>query len=196
MVESTIGILSLQGAFEKHRTVLSKINVASKEVRYPCDLNECDGLIIPGGESTTISELIDFIGIREPILKLAETKPVMGTCAGMILMAKMASDPRVHTLNLLNIEIARNAYGRQVDSFVTGLDIFINGEKNSLKGVFIRAPRIKSIGEGVEVLSSLNKEPIFIRQDRHLATSFHPELSNSTAIHEYFVSIVKEPNRV
>jgi len=195
-VKQTIGVLSLQGAFEKHRTVLSRLKIASKDVRYPGDLDGCDGLIIPGGESITISDLIDYIGMRAPLLKFAEKKPVMGTCAGMILMARTVNDPRVQPLNLMNIEIARNAYGRQVDSFVSGLEVQINGKSVSLKGVFIRAPKIRSTGEEVEVLGVINGEPIFVRQNRHLATSFHPELSDTTAIHEYFLSLVREPTLV
>ena len=195
-MKQTIGVLSLQGAFEKHRTVLSRLKIASKDVRYPGDLDGCDGLIIPGGESTTISNLIDTIGMRAPLLKFAEKKPVMGTCAGMILMARTVNDPRVQPLNLMNIEIARNAYGRQVDSFVSGLEVQINGKSVSLKGVFIRAPKIRSTGEEVEVLGVINGEPIFVRQNRHLATSFHPELSDTTAIHEYFLSLVREPTLV
>lgn len=195
-MKQTIGVLSLQGAFEKHRNVLSRLKIASKDVRYPGDLDGCDGLIIPGGESTTISDLIDYIGMRSPLLKFAEKKPVMGTCTGMILMARTVNDPRVQPLNLMNIEIARNAYGRQVDSFVSGLEVQINGKPVSLKGVFIRAPRIRSTGEEVEVLGMINGEPIFVRQNRHLATSFHPELSDTTAIHEYFLSLVREPTLV
>jgi len=195
-VKQTIGVLSLQGAFEKHRTVLSRLKIASKDVRYPGDLDGCDGLIIPGGESITISDLIDYIGMRAPLLKFAEKKPVMGTCTGMILMARTVNDPRVQPLNLMNIEIARNAYGRQVDSFVSGLEVQINGKSVSLKGVFIRAPKIRSTGEEVEVLGVINGEPIFVRQNRHLATSFHPELSDTTAIHEYFLSLVREPTLV
>lgn len=195
-MKQTIGVLSLQGAFEKHRNVLSRLKIASKDVRYPGDLDGCDGLIIPGGESTTISDLIDYIGMRAPLLKFAEKKPVLGTCTGMILMARTVNDPRVQPLNLMNIEIARNAYGRQVDSFVSGLEVQINGKPVSLKGVFIRAPRIRSTGEEVEVLGMINGEPIFVRQNRHLATSFHPELSDTTAIHEYFLSLVREPTLV
>jgi len=193
LVDITVGVLGLQGAFEKHKAVLNRLNIASKDVRYPEDLERCDGLIIPGGESTTISELINFINIRTPLLNFAETQPVMGTCAGMIMMANKIYDQRVQTLNLIDIEITRNAFGRQVDSFISDVRVLINGNEVLIKGVFIRAPRIKSIGENVKVLGSLNGESVFIQQNRHLATSFHPELSNSTVIHEYFVSLIKEP---
>lgn len=193
MVEATVGVLSLQGAFAQHRKVLGRLNVASKEVRYSGDLQGCDGLIIPGGESTTMTRLIDFIGMREPLLKFAEAKPVMGTCAGLILMAKRVDDQRVRTLDLLDIDVARNAYGRQVDSFRTSLDIPLPGKNVSLKGVFIRAPRIISTAGEVSVLGSLDREPIMVQQNCHLGCTFHPELSGSTEIHRYFVSLIKEP---
>ena len=192
MVDITVGVLGLQGAFEKHRSVLNRLSIASKDVRYPRDFEACDGLIIPGGESTTMSELIDYSGVRAPLKKFAQTKPVMGTCAGMILMAKKLGDERVQPLNLLNIEIKRNAFGRQVDSFESELEIHLNGKKARIRGIFIRAPKIKSVGKEVKVLASFNGEPVCVQQNFHLATSFHPELSNVTVIHEYFVSLIKE----
>lgn len=193
MVEPVIGVLALQGAFAKQRMVISRLNVPSRDVKYPEDLDGCDGLIIPGGESTTMTELIDFVGMRQPLEQFAHKRPVMGTCAGLILMATQVSDPRVKTLNILNIDVVRNAYGRQVDSFVDTVDLLIDDRKVSIEGIFIRAPRIRSVNREVEIIGTLKGEPVVVRQSRHLACTFHPELSDSTAIHEYFVSMVKEP---
>tara|TARA_Y100000310_G_C20461472_1_gene705588 strand:- start:112 stop:702 length:591 start_codon:yes stop_codon:yes gene_type:complete len=189
----TIGILGLQGAYEQHRSVLSSLNVSCKIVRYPEDLDACDGLIIPGGESTTMSKMINYMHFRESLLKFAESNPVFGICAGLILMAKNSGDKRVNYLGLIDIGVERNSYGRQVDSFTQHLEIFLTGEKTSIHGVFIRAPRIKSIGNGVTILGELNGEPIFVQRGKHLAAAFHPELSGSTEIHRYFLSLIKEP---
>lgn len=189
----TVGILTLQGAYDKHAQILRKRNVDTRSVRYRGDLLNCDALIIPGGESTTMSKLIDHIGIRDEILTFAQTHPVMGTCAGMILMANRGGDSRVKPLGLLDITIVRNAYGRQVDSFVEEIEFKTNVGVEVIKGVFIRAPKIKSIGENVEVLAELDNEPIFVRQGLHMATSFHPELSNSCVIHDLLISMIWEP---
>lgn len=191
-----VGILGLQGDFAKHRTILSRLNVNSKDVRYPGDLKGCDGLIIPGGESTTMSKLLDTTGVRTSILEFSKSNPVLGTCAGMILMAKRVDDSSVHPLGLLDIEAVRNAYGRQVDSFTADLRVDSDGDPVSMTGIFIRAPKIKSVGEGVRVLGSLNGDPVFVQQGRHLACSFHPELSDNTTIHRYFLSVVEEPTLV
>lgn len=188
----TIGILGLQGAFARHEAVLSRLNVYTRIVRLPADLDGCDGVIIPGGESTTITKLMDYIGIREPLLDFAERYPLLGTCAGMIIMASQVEDPQVRPLNLIDIEVVRNAYGRQVDSFIRSLEISTNGSISRMAGVFIRAPRIKSVGKDVSVLASIDGEPVFVRQGHHLASSFHPELSDNTTVHEYFVSLAEE----
>lgn len=189
----TIGILGLQGAYEQHRSVLSSLNVSCKIVRYPEDLDVCEGLIIPGGESTTMSNLINYMHFQDSLLKFAESKPLFGICAGLILMAKNSGDKRVNYLGLIDIDVVRNSYGRQIDSFTHNLAIFINGKKTSIHGVFIRAPRIKSTGNGVTILGELNGEPIFVQHGKHLAAAFHPELSGSTEIHRYFLSLIKEP---
>lgn len=187
-----IGILCLQGAFARHEAILSRLKVSTRVVRFPHDLDGCDGVIIPGGESTTMTKLMDFIGIREPLLSYAECHPLLGTCAGMILMASQVDDSRVKPLRLLDIEVARNAYGRQVDSFICPLDVSTNGSASQMKGVFIRAPRIVSLGKDVDVLASIDGEPVFVQQGHHLASSFHPELSDNTAVHKYFVSLAAE----
>lgn len=183
-----IGVLALQGAFALHADVLKRIGVRSVLIRYPEELDNCDALIIPGGESTTLSRLIDFIGLRDHLIRFGKTKPVFGTCAGMILMANEVQDDRVKPLSFMDISISRNAYGRQVDSFIEPISISNNGSSRSINGVFIRAPRIMSVGKNIDVLAIFNDEPIFVKQGHFLATSFHPELSDSTYIHEYFVS--------
>jgi len=188
----TIGILGLQGAFARHRAALEKLGAANRLVRYPEELDGVDGLIIPGGETTTMSKLLDESGLRTVLVAFARERPVFGTCAGMVLMAREAGDARVETLDLLDIAVARNAYGRQVDSFTRPLEISLNGTLAELRGVFIRAPRILKIGGGVEVLASVDGEPVFVRQGRHMACAFHPELSGTTTIHQYFLYTVKE----
>ena len=125
-------------------------------------------------------------------MQFAKEKPVFGTCAGMILMAKSVEDSRVRTLNLIDINVDRNGYGRQVDSFVNELDINLNGRSFSMRGVFIRAPRIIKTGDDVEILASIKNEPVLVRQGHHIAASFHPELTNESRIHKYFSSLSTE----
>lgn len=192
----TIGVLGLQGDFERHTAVFERLEAAPRNIRYPGDLEGCQALIIPGGESTTISRLIDFIGLRETLLEFARSHPVLGTCAGMILMAKKVNDSRVQPLGLIDIQVERNAYGRQVESFSAPLELRVNGRKENLKGVFIRAPRVTFVGEGVEIMASFDGEPVFVREGRHLATAFHPELSGSLTVHSQLMALAGEPQRV
>ncbi len=187
-----IGVLGLQGAYAKHFAVLKQLDVQSVDVRRPEDLKECYGLIIPGGESTTMTKLINEIDMYDALLNFAADRPVFGTCAGMILMATKVDDDRVETLNLIHMEIERNAYGRQVDSFIDNLDVTTNGQAFSMRGVFIRAPRIKNLGEGVEVLASVNDEPVLVQEGQHMAAAFHPELTGETRIHDYFTTLKGE----
>ena len=187
-----IGVLGLQGAYAKHLAVLQQLNVQAVDVRKPGDLEDCDGLIIPGGESTTMTKLINEIDMHDALLKFSVDRPVFGTCAGMILMAAKVDDGRVKTLNLLDIEVERNAYGRQIDSFIDELDVTTNGQAFSMRGVFIRAPRIKNMGDGVEVLASVNGEPVLVQEGHHMAAAFHPELTGETRIHNYFSTLKGE----
>ena len=187
-----IGVLGLQGAYAKHLAVLQQLDVQAVDVRKPGDLEECHGLIIPGGESTTMTKLINEIDMHDALLKFSVDRPVFGTCAGMILMAAKVDDGRVKTLNLLDIEVERNAYGRQVDSFIDELDVTTNGQAFSMRGVFIRAPRIKNMGDGVEVLASVNGEPVLVQEGHHMAAAFHPELTGETRIHNYFSTLKGE----
>ena len=187
-----IGVLGLQGAYAKHLAILQQLDVQAVDVRKPGDLEECHGLIIPGGESTTMTKLINEIDMHDALLKFSVDRPVFGTCAGMILMAAKVDDGRVKTLNLLDIEVERNAYGRQVDSFIDELDVTTNGQAFSMRGVFIRAPRIKNMGDGVEVLASVNGEPVLVQEGHHMAAAFHPELTGETRIHNYFSTLKGE----
>ena len=187
-----IGVLGLQGAYAKHLAVLQQLDVQAVDVRKPGDLEECHGLIMPGGESTTMTKLINEIDMHDALLKFSVDRPVFGTCAGMILMATKVDDDRVKTLNLMNIEVERNGYGRQIDSFIDELDVTTNGQAFSMRGVFIRAPRIKNMGEGVEVLASVNGEPVLVQEGHHMAAAFHPELTGETRIHKYFSTLKRE----
>ena len=187
-----IGVLGLQGAYAKHLAILQQLDVQAVDVRKPEDLEKCHGLIIPGGESTTMTKLINEIEMHDALLKFSVDRPVFGTCAGMILMAAKVDDGRVKTLNLLDIEVERNAYGRQIDSFIHELDVTTNGQAFSMRGVFIRAPRIKNMGDGVEVLASVNGEPVLVQEGHHMAAAFHPELTGETRIHNYFSTLKGE----
>ena len=176
-----IGILAVQGNVREHAAVLRRLGVEPVEVRKPEELEDLDGLVIPGGESTAIGRLVRLYGLEEAIRSF--DRPVLGTCAGMILL------DRRH-LDLLDLEVARNAYGRQVASFEADLELA--GEEQPLHGVFIRAPRVIDVGPGVEVLAELNGEPVLLRQGRMIVASFHPELTDDTRIHERFLELVRE----
>ena len=187
-----IGVLAIQGDYLEHRQVLDRLEVDAPEIRLPHQLDEIDGLIIPGGESTTIVQLIDIFDFRKALQdKVKSGMPVWGTCAGMIVIADRLADHRPDPLQLMDIDVARNAFGRQVDSFETDLDI-AEVEGPPFHAVFIRAPVVESVGEGVKVLATLEDgRPVAVRQKQLLATSFHPELTDDTRVHELFVRIVK-----
>ncbi len=187
-----VGVLGLQGAYAKHAAVLRRLEIQPVDVRRPSDLEKCEGLIIPGGEATTMTKLIQENDLYENLGEFAREKPLFGTCAGMILMATQVDDDRVRTLDLIDMTVDRNAYGRQVDSFVDELEVTADGETFAMRGVFIRAPRIAALGEGVEVLASIDDEPVLVRQGHHMAAAFHPELTNETRIHRYFSTLKRE----
>jgi 5'-phosphate synthase pdxT subunit len=195
-----IGVLALQGAFVEHEKVLARIGVEPVEVRLPQHLEALDGLVIPGGESTTIGQIAERWRLLEPIRAFAQSgRPLWGTCAGMILMAKEVVDgvQGQSLLRLMDIAVRRNAFGRQVDSFETDLDVPALGDQ-PLHAVFIRAPLIEQVGKEVEVLARL--EPalsgaegdgtvVAARQRNLLVTAFHPELTEDDRLHRYFVSL-------
>jgi len=186
-----IGILALQGAFAEHTAVLRRLKVEGVEVRLPRDLEGLSGLILPGGESTTIGKLLAEAGLVQPIKGLAQRGlPLLGTCAGMILLAKKALGLDFEPLGLIDIEVERNAFGRQVDSFETPLAIPTLGE-SPFPGVFIRAPYITRLGEGTEVLARLpDGRVVAARQGRAIACAFHPELTRDLRLHAYFLKLV------
>ena len=185
-----IGVLALQGAFREHVTMLRDIGVDAAEVRLPDEVRACDGLIIPGGESTTIGKLAVAYGLIEPIRALAQAgKPVWGTCAGMILLASDIGPEPPH-IGIMDIQVQRNAFGRQLDSFEA--DLTVTGyeplARAPFHAIFIRAPLVKSVGPAVEVLAKLDDGTIVAaRQGNLLATSFHPELTRDNRFHQFFV---------
>jgi 5'-phosphate synthase pdxT subunit len=187
-----IGVLAVQGAFAEHIAVLRKLGVEAVEVRLPEQLDGLDGLIIPGGESTSITLLMKNYGLTEAISRLAKSGfPVFGTCAGMIVLASdLSNDGGVEPVGAMDIRVARNAFGRQVDSFEAELSISVLG-KEPLTAVFIRAPKIESVGKEVEVLAKLaDGTVVAARQGKLLVTSFHPELTDDTRLHRYFLDMV------
>jgi pyridoxal 5'-phosphate synthase pdxT subunit len=180
-----IGVLALQGNFREHAAVLRRLGAEAVEVRKPEQLGGLDGLIIPGGESTAIARLLRIYGLEEAIRHF--TAPVLGTCAGMILLDR-------NHLGLVDLAVRRNAYGRQPASFEADLELA--GETEPLRGVFIRAPRVADAGPGVEVLAELDGEPVLLREGRFLVASFHPELTEDTRVHERFLELVREETHV
>ncbi len=189
-----VGVLALQGAFIEHAQMLARIGVRPVEVRLPEHLEGLDGLIIPGGESTTMGLLAQKRGLLQPLQDFARSgRPLWGTCAGMILMAKEILDgvPGQPALELMDIAVRRNAFGRQVDSFEADLMIPALGE-SPFHAVFIRAPVIERVGAGVEVLATLEDgTAVAVRQDNLLATAFHPELTRDERFHRYFLGLAK-----
>ncbi len=192
-----IGVLALQGAFREHRRMVERLGVDVTEVRLPADLAGLSGLIIPGGESTTMGKLMLDYGLKEPIQNFyAAGGAVFGTCAGAILLSRtvLGAPPQFGhqpSLDLMDISVQRNAFGRQVDSFQTELDIA--GLQGPFPAMFIRAPVIGAVGEGVEVLARHEGRVVLARQGRLLASSFHPELTGDTRVHELFLNLVLQP---
>ncbi len=193
-----IGVLALQGAFAEHVRALARLGVISREVRLPADLDGLDGLIVPGGESTTIGKLLGRTGLLDAIRQqaTADALPVWGTCAGLIVLATDIGDSGSRIgqpqplLGLMDLRVRRNAFGSQLDSFETDLAAPAVADR-PLPAVFIRAPVIEATGDGVEVLARLpDGRPVAARQGRFLATAFHPELTDDLAFHRYFVEVV------
>jgi 5'-phosphate synthase pdxT subunit len=191
-----IGILALQGDFQKHGEHLRRLGREPLYVRSPDDLLEIDGLIIPGGESTTIGKLILDFGLNGPLEKrVADGMPLFGTCAGLILMAREIEGRHQYKLNALDVTVQRNAYGRQVESFESRMQSDLFGEME-LEGVFIRAPRILRSGPTVEILARFEDDPVLVREGTNLAASFHPELTENLEIHSYFLDMVESRQEI
>ena len=187
-----IGVLAVQGDFAEHIAILRNIDVDAREVRLPEQLDALDGLIIPGGESTTLSRLMSLYNLREPIAQLASDGiPVWGTCAGMIMLANEITEQDPVPLGLMDIGVRRNAFGRQVDSFEQELQISPLSEE-PYNCIFIRAPVVIRIGESVEVLASLDDgRPVAVQQGNLMATAFHPELTRDARVHQYFCGLAQ-----
>ncbi len=182
-----IGILALQGSVKEHFDALRKCGVEAVLVKLPRDLKEINGLIIPGGESTTLGKLMREYGLDKEIRRRYEVgMPIYGSCAGAILLAKEIVGSKQHRLGLMNISVKRNDYGRQVDSFEAMLNIF----DKPFRGVFIRAPVINSVHNGCKILGEFEGNPVMVEQGNLLASTFHPELTNDLRIHKYFIEMV------
>jgi len=192
-VDIRVGVLSLQGAFKEHVTRLEECGVSAVEVRFPEQLNNIDGLIIPGGESTTINKLLEKYKFKESLDKFyRDKKPIFGTCAGLILLAKNI-EGEGRGLGYIDIDVQRNAYGRQIDSFEEMLDIHLDNNQNGrkFKSIFIRAPKILSVNKRVEVLARLKDEVVLVRDNNVMVSAFHPELNDDLRIHRYFINMIR-----
>lgn len=186
-----VGVLALQGDFREHQRALAADGVDVVAVRTPEDLAEVDGLVIPGGESTTIGKLAERFGLLEPMrTRIENGLPTFGTCAGLILLAAAVTEGSQPLLGSLDVVVQRNAFGRQNDSFETDIDV--TGLEEPFHAVFIRAPWVEKTGAGVEVLARVDDHPVMVRQGNILAASFHPELTDDSRIHRMFVDFVRE----
>jgi 5'-phosphate synthase pdxT subunit len=187
----TVGVLALQGDFEAHRKAFERVGARVVEVRTAAEMAGCDGLVLPGGESTTMLKLLDLEKLTEPLRQFAADKPLFGTCAGAILMAREVTHPAQPSLGLMDIAVERNGYGRQLDSRVARVETVAPVEtedKSELEAVFIRAPIIKHVGEGTRVLATYRGDPVWVEQGRHMATTFHPELTPDDRVHRRFLT--------
>jgi 5'-phosphate synthase pdxT subunit len=191
-----VGVLALQGAVREHVAAIRDVGAEPVEVRLPRDLVDLDALVLPGGESTTMRRLIDEYNLREPIAAMARSgTPMLGTCAGMILLSRRIADGDEPVFAMLDLEVRRNGYGRQLDSFEADLDVPAIGDE-PLHGVFIRAPMVTDVGEGGEVLArDPDGNPVAVRQGRVLATAFHPELTGDRRLHRLLVQMIGEGSR-
>jgi 5'-phosphate synthase pdxT subunit len=192
-----IGVLALQGAFRAHASRLAELGVATRDVRRPADLDGVDGLVMPGGESTTMSNLLTSSGLFDEIKgRVSDGLPVFGTCAGMILLATEVLDgrPDQRSFGAIDLTVRRNGYGRQLDSFETELTVADLDPDDPFPGVFIRAPRVESVGPAVEVRCEHEGVAVLVRQGRIMAASFHPELTSDPRLHEQFVALVCRPD--
>jgi 5'-phosphate synthase pdxT subunit len=190
-----VGLLTLQGDYERHEASFRALGCATAGVRRPAELAHVGSLVIPGGESTTLTRLIDLAGLRGPLLEFARERPVMGTCAGLIMLARTLTDEEaavhgVRTLGVLDCAVRRNAYGRQVDSFTAPVVLRdAAAGPQPFPAVFIRAPRIESCGDGVEILAECGGSPVAVRQGRLLGLTFHPELTGDLRLHRLFLGL-------
>lgn len=197
MVSNTVGVLALQGAYQKHVEMLSGMGVETRLIVLPAELSECAALIIPGGESTTISLLIEKFDLYDELRDFARTKPIMGVCAGAVLMAESVissvEDERVQPLGIMPLTVSRNHYGRQVDSCTVDVPLKFDTEGEDYPAHFIRAPVIRrsgvdEYGKGVEVMAKYGDDAVMLKMKQHIALTFHPELTHDNRIHKYWLS--------
>lgn len=193
-MKKRIGVLALQGDFEAHGKALAKAGAEAVLVRTPEQLQNVDGLVLPGGESTTMLNLLHRLEMFEPLREFGQSKPIFGTCAGVILLAQQVTHPEQESLNLMDLTVERNGYGRQIDSSVGEIepadDFAERTSPGKLETVFIRAPVILRAGPEVKVLAERDGHPVLVEQGRHLGATFHPELSSDGRVHQLFVSKV------
>ena len=186
----TIGVLALQGAYDAHAKTLQRLGATPKLVRLPADLEGVDGLIMPGGESTTMLKFLEQRGFFDVLRTFVHSTPTFGTCAGVILLAKDVTNPAQKSLGALDVTVERNAYGRQIDSAILHAESKLPG--GPLEMVFIRAPRIVRTGTAVETLANRGDDPVLVREGHLLAATFHPELGHDTRVHQLFLDLVRE----
>jgi len=195
-MEKPVGLLTLQGDYDKHRRAFAALDRPTLDVRRPAELDRVSSLVIPGGESTTLTRLMDLGGLRDPLLAFAATRPVMGTCAGLIMMSSgLEQEPReaygVVPLGLLDCTILRNGYGRQIDSFTAPVSLAdLDGSSKDFAAVFIRAPRIETVGPAAQTVVLHDGEPVAVKQRNLLGMTFHPELTADLRIHRAFLDMV------
>jgi len=195
-MKKRVGILALQGDFEAHAKALERVGAEPVLVRTAEQLDSVDGLIIPGGESTTMLKLLNFMDLKEPLRKFASEKPVFGTCAGAILLAKEVQNPSQESFGVIDLTVERNAYGRQLDSRVASIHPNADFQQRTAAGdveaVFIRAPIIRRTGPGVKVLAQYEGDPVLVEQGRHLVATFHPELTQDSRVHQLFLTKIHD----
>jgi 5'-phosphate synthase pdxT subunit len=188
-----IGILALQGAVSLHESKLQSLGVPSRQVKKPLDLENLSGLILPGGESSSMIHLLKLGGLWDKVKDFVAKRPSWGLCAGAILLAKEVKSPQQESFQALNITVVRNAYGRQSESFIANLEPSPDSPiKESFEGVFIRAPRIQKLGSKTKTHFTLNKEPVMVQEGFTLASTFHPELGENLRLHQFFLNLCKE----
>ncbi len=186
----TVGVLALQGNYEKHLEKLESLDCPAVLIKYPNQLSQVDGLVLPGGESTCMTLLMEKTGFHTAVSKFAKEKPIFGTCAGLVLMASESNDSRIASLNLIDVTVDRNGYGRQVHSGIHPVELKLNGHTISESSMFIRAPKITRIGGNVEIIGKMGMDPVAVRQDHHLASCFHPEMSQDSNIYSLFLEMI------
>jgi 5'-phosphate synthase pdxT subunit len=183
-----IGVLALQGDFEAHRNALDRAGAQAVEVRSAQDLKSVDGLVIPGGESTTMLKLLNIEGLFAPLRNFGQSKPIFGTCAGAILLASEVLNPPQESLGLMDLTVERNAYGRQIDSRIARIEL----DGDAAEAVFIRAPAIRRIGPEGKVMATYLDSPVLVEEGKHMVATFHPELTDDARIHKHFLEKVKQ----